>query len=261
VRFEIFKRDLFACQYCGRKAPEVILHVDHITPKSAGGDDDILNLVTSCADCNLGKSDKLLSQHQEIERRRESMEALEQRRQQLAMMRDWHLSLASLDIQAADMLWGVWCSITGLSDECSDEFRAALVQLLKKYSFDEVASAMNLAAQKHLAPSTVTHANGGGVAFAHVAKYCRIARINAEDPVDGRRRYIIGILRNRLSYINTASAASLITDAISCGVDIDYVESAAKQSSSWTQFRNTICDACDLCSEQSTQEEESDCVQ
>lgn len=55
-RFEIFKRDAFTCHYCGQKPPQVILHVDHIQPSSKGGSDDPLNLITSCADCNLGKS-------------------------------------------------------------------------------------------------------------------------------------------------------------------------------------------------------------
>lgn len=55
IRFEVFKRDQFTCQYCGKKAPDVILHVDHIQPVSKGGTNDLLNLITSCQDCNLGK--------------------------------------------------------------------------------------------------------------------------------------------------------------------------------------------------------------
>ncbi len=55
VRFEVFKRDNFTCQYCGRKAPDVVLEVDHINPVANGGENDILNLVTSCRDCNSGK--------------------------------------------------------------------------------------------------------------------------------------------------------------------------------------------------------------
>lgn len=57
VRFEIFERDGFTCQYCGAKAPDVELHVDHIVPVSKGGTNDPGNLVTACARCNLGKSD------------------------------------------------------------------------------------------------------------------------------------------------------------------------------------------------------------
>jgi endogenous inhibitor of DNA gyrase (YacG/DUF329 family) len=61
LRFDILKRDNFTCQYCGRKAPNVILHVDHIIPSSKGGTNDRANLVTACQDCNLGKRDVLLS--------------------------------------------------------------------------------------------------------------------------------------------------------------------------------------------------------
>lgn len=61
LRFEVFKRDDFTCQYCGRKSPEVVLQVDHIVPVSGGGADDVVNLRTSCWECNSGKSDKPLN--------------------------------------------------------------------------------------------------------------------------------------------------------------------------------------------------------
>ena len=57
LRFEVYKRDSFTCQYCGRKAPDVALNVDHVVPVSKGGTNDILNLITSCFDCNNGKRD------------------------------------------------------------------------------------------------------------------------------------------------------------------------------------------------------------
>ena len=55
LRFEVFKRDDFTCRYCGRKSPEVVLEVDHVTPVAEGGSDDEMNLVTSCWECNRGK--------------------------------------------------------------------------------------------------------------------------------------------------------------------------------------------------------------
>lgn len=61
VRFEIFKRDGFACQYCGATPPGVLLHVDHIIAVAEGGMNDRDNLTTACADCNLGKGAKALS--------------------------------------------------------------------------------------------------------------------------------------------------------------------------------------------------------
>lgn len=60
-RFSVLSRDGFACRYCGRKPPDVVLHVDHVTPVSSGGGNDPDNLVAACAECNLGKGDKLVT--------------------------------------------------------------------------------------------------------------------------------------------------------------------------------------------------------
>jgi hypothetical protein len=56
LRFEILRRDNHACRYCGAKAPDVALTVDHVVPVALGGTDDPSNLVTACRPCNTGKS-------------------------------------------------------------------------------------------------------------------------------------------------------------------------------------------------------------
>lgn len=56
LRFEVFKRDFFSCQYCGQHPPKVILQIDHVIAVSNGGLNDIDNLITSCGNCNVGKS-------------------------------------------------------------------------------------------------------------------------------------------------------------------------------------------------------------
>lgn len=61
VRFDVFKRDGFECQYCGAHPPAVVLHIDHINPVANGGTNHIDNLVTACDQCNLGKGARLLS--------------------------------------------------------------------------------------------------------------------------------------------------------------------------------------------------------
>lgn len=55
LRFEILRRDNYACQYCGGKAPDVELQVDHIMPVTLGGSNNPSNLTASCRDCNIGK--------------------------------------------------------------------------------------------------------------------------------------------------------------------------------------------------------------
>lgn len=61
LRFDILRRDNFTCQYCGRKAPDVVLHIDHVLAKANGGINNVNNYITACSDCNIGKSDVLLA--------------------------------------------------------------------------------------------------------------------------------------------------------------------------------------------------------
>jgi len=56
LRFEILRRDGHACRYCGRTAPDVKLHIDHVIPQVLGGADEPTNLVTACHECNGGKT-------------------------------------------------------------------------------------------------------------------------------------------------------------------------------------------------------------
>lgn len=60
LRFKILKRDNYTCVKCGQspaKNNAVELEIDHITPVSKGGTNDIENLQTLCRNCNQGKKD------------------------------------------------------------------------------------------------------------------------------------------------------------------------------------------------------------
>ena len=56
LRYEILKRDNNTCRYCGGRAPDVVLTIDHVVPIALGGSDEPGNLVAACKDCNAGKS-------------------------------------------------------------------------------------------------------------------------------------------------------------------------------------------------------------
>lgn len=58
-RNNIFKRDNFMCVYCGMKKD---LTIDHIIPKSRGGENNWENLVTCCSKCNKKKGQKTLEE-------------------------------------------------------------------------------------------------------------------------------------------------------------------------------------------------------
>ena len=57
-RLRIYMRDKYRCQYCGEKKPAGELTLDHILPRSRGGDNSPVNVVTACVSCNNRKGDR-----------------------------------------------------------------------------------------------------------------------------------------------------------------------------------------------------------
>ncbi len=54
TRLEVFSRDRYACQYCGRDGGE--LTVDHVVPRYRGGEHAWHNVVSACIPCNRRKA-------------------------------------------------------------------------------------------------------------------------------------------------------------------------------------------------------------
>ena len=122
LRFEVFKRDAFVCQYCGRRPPDVILEVDHILPRCEGGTDDIGNLTTACLSCNQGKSGnppgnvapalnelEVLAAIQEMAERRIGLK-------QQAVAAD---AIRKAEEEATETVWGWWCAAFGSENQYS----------------------------------------------------------------------------------------------------------------------------------------------
>ena len=55
TRVAVMLRDAYTCQYCGDKPGQIGLTVDHVIPRSRGGDHGWHNLVTACIRCNQRK--------------------------------------------------------------------------------------------------------------------------------------------------------------------------------------------------------------
>lgn len=54
----VFARDRNRCQYCGRAADSI----DHVVPRSRGGEHSWDNVVAACRRCNIVKRDRLLNE-------------------------------------------------------------------------------------------------------------------------------------------------------------------------------------------------------
>lgn len=58
TRTALMRRDDFRCAYCGRRAETI----DHVVPRSRGGDHSWENCVASCMACNIRKADRFLEE-------------------------------------------------------------------------------------------------------------------------------------------------------------------------------------------------------
>ena len=150
LRFEVFKRDSFSCQYCGATpSKKTMLEVDHIKPVAKGGDNDILNLITSCFDCNRGKSARELSDDSVVVKQKKQLDNLQEKREQFKMMYEWRKGLDGLTSEAAHM-------ITEYIESKVEPFvlsksaKKNLEKTINKYDFDDILNAINISESTYL---------------------------------------------------------------------------------------------------------------
>lgn len=234
VRFEVFKRDSFKCQYCGKSAPDVILHVDHINPVSKGGDNDIMNLITACEDCNQGKKARTLDDKSIIEKQKQQLEELNQRREQLEMMISWRDGLQSFNDDVADI---VIEKINELMKPftVNDNGKRIVIKWIKKFQIAEILDAIEFSAEKKINGMAVT-SDMADQFFNYIPK---IATIKRKPPEEQKLFYVRGILRNRI-YVNEKHVMNLIRGWVHFGGDIDELIEVAKNIPNWSSFRMLV---------------------
>lgn len=128
TRFEIFKRDLFTCQYCGNQPPETTLVIDHIHPVKEGGGNDEMNLITSCLECNQGKGARVLENM--INRPDADLKWLEMQ-QEIAELKRYQSAKQErekLYISIIEGFWETWIGYFGIDEDMPSDvlFRGLL---------------------------------------------------------------------------------------------------------------------------------------
>lgn len=239
LRFEVFKRDSFTCQYCGSKAPEVVLQVDHIHPVAEGGDADIMNLVTSCQTCNGGKGARLLSDASVVEKQRAQIEELEERRQQLEMMLQWRDGLRDLDEAQIDAVSRSVAERTNLQPNAAG--RMDIRRWIKKYGVEEVIVAADESFIHHMqwgSDGRVTK-DSWNVAFNKIGAFLTVRSAAKNKEILPRLLYIQGILRKRCNdrWMKCVAALETMHEQ---GVPIDLLTTIARESDSWGEFTSGV---------------------
>lgn len=266
TRFEVFKRDRFRCQYCGKEAPSVVLalreiapdadvedlraedlhvedlHVDHVVPRAAGGDDAITNYVTACVDCNLGKGPIPLDDDAAVRKQRAQMEDVATRREQVEMMAQWQRDLAALDASGVDVAVALWESLvpgTTLNPVGQD----TVAKALRRFGPEAVLDAMRTAIQTYARRSQDGAWDHGSLSDAldKLVGICVNRRKQQTLPELPQLYYIRGILKNRFpDRWDNAEIMRLLQRAVRAGLSIDALQDHAREASSYWRWKNEI---------------------
>lgn len=146
VRFEVFKRDGFACRYCGQQTPKVVLEVDHIIPVAKGGGDETENLATSCYECNRGKGAGFLSQSLTVSDIHEQTVVMLERELQLREYNYLRLKISQRETRDIRDLYKHWAQLA--RDLQTAPHESSLRLFLKTISKADIKEAMALAYEK-----------------------------------------------------------------------------------------------------------------
>lgn len=148
TRFEVFKRDLFTCCYCGRRPPDTILQVDHVIARASGGTDDAENLATSCVDCNQGKSDKSLGSISPAVDEFARLEAMQEMAERALLVKQHGAVIQAkrqAEIEAVDLVLRWWTDIGGTGESFQNR---SVVVFLSKLTLDEIYESIEATGRK-----------------------------------------------------------------------------------------------------------------
>lgn len=248
IRFEVFKRDSFTCQYCGKSAPEIVLHVDHITPVSKGGANDITNLITSCQDCNLGKKDRELSDNAVVQKRKKQLDELQERREQLEMMVEWQYTLMEIETETLDKAAAFWSDILCGFSQLTEHGMAEVKKLIRRYGLSETMESMRLSCdqyvkwQKDPENEEIKRPELESVqsAFYMVARICASRRVQKDKPYMKDLYYMRGIMRKRYSYVNEWQALDILEKAYDNGHEIEEIKKVILSVKNWSAWRDAM---------------------
>jgi hypothetical protein len=239
IRFEIFKRDSFTCQYCGKAAPDVILEVDHVEPVSKGGKTVMLNLVTSCFKCNRGKSNVKLSDTTIVEKQKKSLIELNEKHEQLKMLLKWRSGLLNIENKELQASQNAWAQAT--SYHLNELGVSGIKKLLKLYGLRSVLDSMDIVVKYLEYKDDKVTKESVEVAFKKLKGVCYIRSL----PEDKRKEYqALGSLKITMRYkyrnFDEQWASIYINRFIKAGHTIDQLKEIIEKSKSYYDWQDEI---------------------
>jgi len=233
IRFEVFKRDGFTCQYCGRMAPDVVLEVDHIDPVANGGSDNIMNLVTSCFDCNRGKGKRKLTDKDEIIKQQEQLKELSVKREQLKMMLKWRNELSKFDEEQIDKVDDFFRNKTESS--FTEHGREQTKKWIKEFGLIEILECTEISISQYYIRNDD---DSKSKTFNYIPRIANVRAKQEKDPTIKGKNMLRALLRRKLNYFNETLYARMVKSLKED--DLMDLKDIAMDCRSWTDFVNTF---------------------
>jgi len=232
IRFEIFKRDNFTCQYCGKKPPETELEIDHIIPIANCGTSETLNLITSCHDCNNGKRNIPLSDVDIINKQNFEIKKLRIERKDIEKEIKEREILQGNNEYALCYVSNYWTMNTGY--ELTNNGRQILKGWIKKYGLGTILDKID--------DITKDPCNSIEKMFACIGIYCEADKRIDKEPYLKDLWYIRKIILNRnlgrekpWQILKDLKNALLIFE-----INIESLKEFAKKSRNYDEFCESI---------------------
>lgn len=206
IRFEVFKRDMFKCQYCGKspiKDSDVVLEVDHIVPVVDGGSNEMINLITSCWDCNRGKGARKLDDRQIIVTQHEEIEKLQMENEQYDHLIEYKKELMNVENKKLEVIrLSIDDKLSVLGKSISDNYlNTQMKKLVRKYGVPQMLEVIEDSYNNSIGKyDKITDEEGICNRFLYLIE--NYFNYKYADPVKQKISYIFGIARNTFHYVN-----------------------------------------------------------
>ena len=234
TRFEVFKRDNFTCQYCGKSAPEVVLEIDHINPVKNGGDNNIMNLITSCFDCNRGKGKRKLTDNEVIKLQMEQLKEINKKREQLEMLLKWKNELDNFENEQVEKIERLLAEKTG--NVFSEYGKQNCKRNIKEYGFEEVYESTIISINQYY---DETDENSVTKVFDYIGKICNTRRKQKNDPTTYNINYLCKIGENNFSYFDSIRIKRYLKRFFE-KEDFEDLKYMFRTSRHWTDLRENL---------------------
>lgn len=161
LRFEIFKRDSFKCCYCGKDNKfNIKLEIDHVKPVTDGGGNSIDNLVTSCFDCNRGKSANPLNVNDKILKRKMVFNFLQEEEKIISILlesRDKIIENTDIKKYRSEdffiFIQNIFIDYFGEIIQWEKRHDFLIKKYIKKYDVYNIVEAVYISIKKHFIPN------------------------------------------------------------------------------------------------------------